>query len=153
MVAAWSRCRALVSRHSRAPIVKARYRSMIIVDSRKPIHIWWALMSAAIFAEGAWFFVAFNLSRMSVPGKFVVLFALWVFLALSAIFAFRHPLVCLIAACSNFLGCGLIKTVPPTISHPLAYFLYLHSVDILIIVCAFFFVRSKQKSLLHSQGM
>lgn len=89
---------------------------------------------AGLALEGAWFFIAFGLAPSPYPYQLWLLLAFWL-LVFGSAFS-KVPAFTFVAACINFLGCALTKSLPGGISHPWLWFIYDHSVDFAITLAA-----------------
>src|ERR1700687_3744906 len=94
--------------------------------------IWIAIVWLAVLSEGIWFLIAGGFILTELPLSLWLLFALWLVTLLSLVGFMRRPIMLLIAASANLLGCIAIKGVLGGFPHPLWRLLYNHSIDIVI---------------------
>jgi hypothetical protein len=105
-------------------------------QSRTWFITWLSLMWVGLIGEGLWFFVAFGLAGFPGSRRPIALLALWLLLVMSALFFRKWPMLTIVAAWINLIGCIAIKSYPGAVYHPWAWLIYSHSVDAAIVACA-----------------
>lgn len=111
----------------------------------KAARVWLICLIAGSFVEGVWFFLAVCLGGWPIPVRFALLAVLWLPVVISLFFFERAPILCVVAAWINFVGCAVIKTMPTNVPHPAFHFLYAHSVDMAIIIFAHLAYSSRSR--------
>ena len=108
----------------------------VLEQSRTWFIIWFSLMWVGLIGEGFWFVFAFGLTGFPGSKRLIALLALWFLLVVSALSFRKKPVLTIGAAWINLIGCITIKSSPGAVDHPWAWFVYGHSVDFAIVVCA-----------------
>lgn len=92
------------------------------------------LVWVCLIGEGLWCFAALSIAGPSAPTALYTLCALWVLLLVGGIIVRTKPVIGLIFAMCNLIGCVSIESVPGGVDHRWLYALYSHTVDLVLVL-------------------
>lgn len=112
--------------------------------------LWRTALWVCVVGEGLWFFIAFKMAPAPYPYQLWLLLLLWGLIVVSVLAFEQKPEIAFLAACINLVGCALLKSRPGGVAHPWIWFVYYHSVDVLIVVAALAIWQQQRKSVSKS---